>query len=426
MRSIAQTKTIAQSNGDGNTQSDSQHSIYMKRAIELARKGAGWTAPNPMVGAVIVKDGRVIGEGYHEKCGQLHAERNAIASLTESAEGATMYVTLEPCCHYGKTPPCTEAIVEQRIARVFIGSRDPNPLVAGKGVTFFREHGVEVIEDFMRTECDDLNPVFFHYITTKSPYVVMKYAMTLDGKIATRTGASQWITGETARAHVQTLRGRYASILAGIGTVLADDPLLNCRREGAHQPLRIIVDSRLRIPLDSRILQTAGEYPTLIVCAANIDSPAEADISAVDQNAASAVADRASAIRSCGAEVISLPGGNGRVSMKLLMEYLGKRQIDSVLVEGGGEIHEACREAGIVNHICCYIAPKLLGGAGAKTPVEGLGSETMEDATLLSTPAITLLGEDILLECDVKQTKRRKEAASCLPESLKKSASSDT
>ena len=192
--------------------------------------------------------------------------------------------------------------------------------------------------------------------------------------------------------------------------MLADDPLLNCRREGAHQPLRIIVDSRLRIPRNSRILQTAGEYPTLIVCAANIDSPA----------------DRAAAIRACGAEVISLPDGNGRVSMKLLMEYLGKRQIDSVLVEGGGEIHEACREAGIVNHICCYIAPKLLGGAGAKTPVEGLGAETMEDATLLSTPAITLLGEDILLECDVKQTKRRKEAASCLPESLKKSASSDT
>ena len=379
------------------TQTDIQHAIYMKRAIELARKGAGWTSPNPMVGAVIVKDGRIIGEGYHEKCGQLHAERNAIASLTESAEGATMYVTLEPCCHYGKTPPCTEAIVEQKVARVFIGSRDPNPLVAGKGVAFLREHGVEVIEDFMREECDDLNPVFFHYITTKTPYVVMKYAMTLDGKIATRTGASQWITGETARAHVQTLRGRYASILAGIGTVLADDPLLNCRREGAHQPLRIIVDSRLRIPLDSRILQSAEEFPTLIVCAAELGADA----------------DRAAAIRSCGAEVISLPDGNGRVSMKLLMEYLGKRQIDSVLVEGGGEIHEACREAGIVNHICCYIAPKLLGGAGAKTPVEGLGAETMEDATLLSAPAITLLGEDILLECDVKPAKQRKEEASC-------------
>lgn len=366
------------------------HRKYMLRAIEIARKGAGWTSPNPMVGAVIVKDGRIIGEGYHEKCGQLHAERNAIAALQESAEGATLYVTLEPCCHYGKTPPCTEAIIEQKISKVYIGSRDPNPLVAGKGVRFLREHGVEVIEDFMKEECDALNPVFFHYITKKTPYVVMKYAMTLDGKIATHTGASKWITGEAARAHVQTLRGRYAAILAGIGTVLADDPMLNCRLEGAHQPLRIIVDSHLRIPLSSKILQSAGEYPTLIVCAQENDA--------------------ADTIRACGAEVAAFPDGQGRVSMKHLMEYLGGRQIDSVLVEGGGEIHEACRKAGIVNHICCYIAPKLLGGKEAKTPVEGEGAAVMEEATLLVKSGIKWLGEDILLEYDVK------EAEGCLPE----------
>lgn len=359
------------------------HEKYMQRAIELAAKGAGYTDPNPMVGAVIVKDDRIIGEGYHEKCGQLHAERNAIASLSESAEGATMYVTLEPCCHYGKTPPCTEAILEQKIAKVYIGSRDPNPLVAGKGVRFLREHGVEVVEDFMRAECDALNPVFFHYITKKTPYVVMKYAMTLDGKIATATGASKWITGEIARSHVQTLRGRYASIMAGIGTVLADDPMLNCRIEGAHQPLRIVIDSRLRIPIGSRILQSAKEYPTLIVCAAKSDA--------------------AERIRDLGAEVIAIPDGNGRVSMERLMEYLGSRQIDSVLVEGGGEIHEACRRAGIVNHICCYIAPKILGGKEAKTPVEGIGASVMEEAMRLSEPKMTRLGEDILLECDVKE-----------------------
>ena len=179
---------------------------YMKRAIELAKKGEGWTNPNPMVGAVIVKDGRIIGEGYHARCGELHAERNAIASLTESAEGATLYVTLEPCCHYGKTPPCTEAILEQKIKKVVIGSRDPNPKVAGKGAKILRDAGVAVVEDFMRDKCDELNPIFFHYITTKTPYVVMKYAMTLDGKIATKTGASKWITQEAARREVQYMR----------------------------------------------------------------------------------------------------------------------------------------------------------------------------------------------------------------------------
>ena len=359
------------------------HRKYMQRAIELAQKGAGWTAPNPLVGAVIVKDGRIIGEGFHEKYGQLHAERNAIASLAESAEGAVLYVTLEPCCHYGKTPPCTEAILEEKISKVYIGSRDPNPLVAGKGVKFLREHGIEVIEDFMRDECDALNPVFFHYITQKTPYVVMKYAMTMDGKIATASGESKWITGETARAHVQTLRGRYAAIMAGIGTVLADDPMLNCRLYGAHQPLRVIVDSHLRIPTDSKILQTAREYPTLIVCA--------------EENEA------AEKIRACQAEVIALPDERGKVSMKRLMEYLGSRQIDSVLVEGGGELHEACRQAGIVRHVCCYVAPKILGGKEARTPVEGSGAATLTEALELSEPKITRLGEDVLLECDVKE-----------------------
>ena len=175
---------------------------YMERAIKLAEKGIGWTNPNPLVGAVIVKDGRIIGEGYHARYGELHAERNAIASLTESAEGATIYVTLEPCCHYGKTPPCTEAILEQKIARVVIGSRDPNPKVSGKGAAILRKAGVSVEEDFMREECDRLNPVFFHYITTNTPYVVMKYAMTADGKIATKTGASKCITGPKAREAV--------------------------------------------------------------------------------------------------------------------------------------------------------------------------------------------------------------------------------
>ena len=357
---------------------------YMRRAIALARQGAGWVNPNPMVGSVIVKDGRVIGEGYHQRCGQLHAERNALAALTEPAQGATMYVTLEPCCHYGRTPPCTEAIIENRLARVVIGSRDPNPLVAGKGAETLRRNGIQVEEDFLREECDALNPVFFHYITTGRPYVVMKYAMTLDGKIAAYTGASQWITGETARAHVHSLRGRYSAIMAGIGTVLADDPMLNCRLEGAHQPVRVIVDSRLRIPLDSRICQTAGELKTIVACACRDE-------------------DKARALERLGVQVLCLPGPDGRVDLRALMEQLGKDKMDSVLIEGGGRLHEAALQAGIVNHVCAYIAPKLLGGRDAKTPVEGQGADHPDRAARLDKLQITRLGDDLLLEYDLRE-----------------------
>ena len=240
---------------------------YMRRAIALAEKGTGFTNPNPLVGAVIVRDGRVIGEGYHERYGDLHAERNALKNVTEDPMGATMYVTLEPCCHHGKQPPCTDAIIESGIAEVVIGSRDPNHLVAGKGEEILRNSGIKVTNDYLRSECDELNPVFFHYITTGRPYVVMKYAMTMDGKIATRTGESQWITGEEARSEVHRMRHRYSAIMAGIGTVLADDPMLNTRIEGLTSPIRVIIDSNLRIPLNSRILKTAKEYETIVFCA---------------------------------------------------------------------------------------------------------------------------------------------------------------
>ena len=204
---------------------------YMKRALELAKKGEGFVSPNPMVGAVIVKDGEIIAEGWHEKYGDLHAERNALKHCTQSAEGADMYVTLEPCCHYGKQPPCVNAIIEAKIKRVIVGSGDPNPLVAGKGIQILREHGIEVVENVLKDECDKLNEIFMYYIQHKRPFVAMKYAMTMDGKIATYKGLSKWITGEKAREHVHKLRHRYKAIMAGIGTVLADDPLLTCRLE---------------------------------------------------------------------------------------------------------------------------------------------------------------------------------------------------
>lgn len=362
---------------------------FMKRAIELAKQGAGWTAPNPLVGAVVVKNGRVIGEGYHRKYGELHAERNALAACTEDPAGATLYVTLEPCCHYGKTPPCTEIIIEKKIAKVVIGSRDPNPKVAGKGARILREHGIEVVEDYMREACDALNPVFFHYIATKTPYVVLKFAMTLDGKIATRTGASKWITGEAARNHVHQLRGRYAGILAGIGTVLADDPMLNCRIDGAHQPLRIILDSHLRIPMGSRLVRSAKEYPLLIVCNESIRDREEG-------------ASRIQKLEEAGAKVWTLPEKNGHPDLNVLMQRLGEEKIDSVLIEGGGTVNEAALKAHIVHHVYAYIAPKIFGGEDAKTPVEGSGIRLPQECAKLRLAKITVLLNDMLLEYDVE------------------------
>lgn len=362
---------------------------FMKRAIELAKQGAGWTAPNPLVGAVVVKNGRVIGEGYHRKYGELHAERNALAACSEDPAGATLYVTLEPCCHYGKTPPCTEIIIEKKIAKVVIGSRDPNPKVAGKGARILREHGIEVVEDYMREACDALNPVFFHYITTKTPYVVLKFAMTLDGKIATRTGASKWITGEAARNHVHQLRGRYAGILAGIGTVLADDPMLNCRIDGAHQPLRIILDSQLRIPMGSRLVRSAKEYPLLIVCNESNRDREEGT-------------SRIQKLEEAGAKVWTLPEKNGHPDLNVLMQRLGEEKIDSVLIEGGGTVNEAALKAHIVHHVYAYIAPKIFGGEDAKTPVEGSGIRLPQECANLRLAKITVLLNDMLLEYDVE------------------------
>lgn len=362
---------------------------FMKRAIELAKQGAGWTAPNPLVGAVVVKNGRVIGEGYHRKYGELHAERNALAACSEDPAGATLYVTLEPCCHYGKTPPCTEIIIEKKIAKVVIGSRDPNPKVAGKGARILREHGIEVVEDYMREACDALNPVFFHYITTKTPYVVLKFAMTLDGKIATRTGASKWITGEAARNHVHQLRGRYAGILTGIGTVLEDDPMLNCRIDGAHQPLRIILDSHLRIPMGSRLVRSAKEYPLLIVCNESTRDREEGT-------------NRIQKLEEAGAKVWTLPEKNGHPDLNVLMQRLGEEKIDSVLIEGGGTVNEAALKAHIVHHVYAYIAPKIFGGEDAKTPVEGSGIRLPQECANLRLAKITVLLNDMLLEYDVE------------------------
>lgn len=370
---------------------------YMRRAIELAKKGSGHVNPNPLVGAVIVRDGEVIGEGYHECYGQLHAERNAIANAKKrgnSLEGSTIYVTLEPCCHYGKTPPCTEAIIEEKIARVVVGSEDPNPLVSGKGFQMLREKGIEVIPHFLKEECDAMNHVFFHYIRTGTPYVAMKYAMTMDGKIACYTGDSKWVTGEESRAHVQTLRNHYKGIMAGIGTVLADDPMLNCRIEGGRDPIRIIADSHLRIPIDSQLVRTAGQQPLIVACLPDADE------------------EKAAQLQEKGVEVLRIPGVTTAditeeqkevISLPVLMKELGARKIDGILLEGGGQLNESALQAGIVDRIYCYIAPKIFGGAQAKTPVEGQGLTRAADAWQFNRIGMQEFGQDILLEYEKAQ-----------------------
>lgn len=370
---------------------------YMRRAIELAKKGSGHVNPNPLVGAVIVRDGEIIGEGYHECYGQLHAERNAIANAKKrgnSLEGSTIYVTLEPCCHYGKTPPCTEAIIEEKIARVVVGSDDPNPLVSGKGFQMLREKGIEVIPHFLKEECDAMNHVFFHYIRTGTPYVAMKYAMTMDGKIACYTGDSKWVTGEESRAHVQTLRNHYKGIMAGIGTVLADDPMLNCRIEGGRDPIRIIADSHLRIPMDSQLVRTAGQQPLIVACLPDADE------------------EKAAQLQEKGVEVLRIPGVTTAditeeqkevISLPVLMKELGARKIDGILLEGGGQLNESVLQAGIVDRIYCYIAPKIFGGAQAKTPVEGQGLTRAADAWQFNRIGMQEFGQDILLEYEKAQ-----------------------
>lgn len=353
---------------------------YMRQAVALARRGTGWTSPNPLVGAVLVKDGTVIGRGYHARCGGLHAERAALADCTVSPRGATMYVTLEPCCHQGRQPPCTDAILDAGIARVVVGSDDPNPLVAGKGLEILRRGGVEVVTGVLREECDALNPVFFHFIRTKRPYVVMKYAMTMDGKIATRTGASRWITGEAARRRVHRDRHRYTAIMAGVGTVLEDDPMLNCRIKGCKNPVRVVCDTHLRTPLTSQIVRTAGEIPTILATCAepSLYGP----------------------YLDAGCRVWTLPEKDGHVDLNALMDRLGAAEIDSVLLEGGGTLNWAALESGIVQRVQAYVAPKLFGG-DAKSPVEGQGVALPDQAVALKHTRVIRVGEDILLESEV-------------------------
>lgn len=357
---------------------------YMKLAMELALKGGNRVSPNPMVGAVIVKDNEIIGQGYHEEYGGPHAEINALRSAHKSPDGATMYVTLEPCCHHGKTLPCTDAIIKSGISKVVVGSKDPNPLVAGKGIKMLRKSGVNVEMSELENECDELNKVFFHYIKTGLPYLVMKYAMTLDGKIATYSGKSKWISGETSRAHVHHTRNMMTAIMVGSGTIIADDPELTCRMVGGRDPKRVICDGGLRIPLDAKIFKNADRIETFVATCSKDEAKIEN-------------------LENFGCKVIRVAELNCHMDLEDLMKQLGAQNIDSILLEGGSNLNAAALEAGIVNKVQAYISPKIFGGESAKGPVGGKGIYSPDEAFIMKNRKITLMDEDVLLEYEVER-----------------------
>lgn len=361
---------------------------YMRRAIELAKTAEGHTSPNPLVGCVVVKEGRIISEACHERYGEFHAERNALTRCQEDTTGADLYVTLEPCCHYGKTPPCTEIIIEKGIKRVYVGSLDSNPLVAGEGIRILREHGIEVITGILEEECLKMNEIFFHFITHRTPFVAVKYAMTLDGKIAAYTGDSKWITNEQTREHVHYLRKKYTGIMVGINTVICDNPVLNCRIAEGVDPVRIILDAGLSIPLEeSNIIATAARIRTMVFY--NTCNEDEALLAKKEALCRRAV------------EVIGIENADdaAKIDIQSLMRILGERNIDSVLVEGGSEVNASVLSAGVVNKVYAYIAPKLIMGREARTPVGGQGIAKMADALFLKEITVSqLTGGDILVE----------------------------
>ncbi len=354
----------------------------MARAIRLARSALGTTSPNPAVGAVIVRDGVVVGEGYTLRPGQSHAEIGALKQAGEAARGATLYATLEPCCHYGRTPPCTEAIIAAGVGRVVYAVGDPNPRVDGGGVVALRAAGISV-EQRWSYQAEELYEAFAKHVTTGRPFVIAKFAMSLDGKIATRTGASQWITGPEARAHVQQLRKELDGIMVGIGTVLADDPQLTARDADGNplpsdrQPARIVVDSNARIPPESRMLRQPGR--TIVATGGSVGIS------------------RSALLEEAGAIVRSFPGSDGRVNLTALLEYLGDEGIVSVLVEGGGSVLGAMLDGGLIDKVCAFIAPALIGGAGAPSPVAGSGAAVMDDVLRLERASMEQIGPDWLI-----------------------------
>lgn len=348
---------------------------YMKLALDLARQTLGQTSPNPSVGAVIVKEGRLIGAGVHVKAGEAHAEVNALKQAGSDAKGADMFVTLEPCSHYGKTPPCSKAIIEHGIKKVYIATLDPNPNVSGRGVQWLKQEGVEVETGICEQEAQKLNEPFFHFMKTGKPFVTLKTAVSMDGKMATHTGDSKWITSETARLDVHELRHRHDAILVGIDTIIQDNPRLTTRLpHGGISPIRIVLDTHLRIPLHANVIQDLSTE-TIVICSKEADAEKELTLQAR------------------GVAVIRL--NTDRIDISELLTVLGKQNILSLFVEGGAKIHTSFIESGYVNQIIMYMAPKLVGGSDARPFFSGKGAEKIVESLPFEFVEVKFLGQDI-------------------------------
>ncbi len=357
---------------------------HMKLALRLAAKGAGWVSPNPMVGALVVREGQVVGRGFHRRAGAAHAEVASLRQAGAAARGADLYVTLEPCNHQGRTPPCTEAILAAGVARVIIATPDPNPRVAGSGAQFLQSRGITVEVGLLAQEARRLNQAWFHWLESGRPWVIAKAACSLDGKIATAGGQSQWLTDEPARAWGHRLRHQVDAILVGIETVLSDDPQLTTRLpRGGKDPIRIVLDSALRIPLTSRVLHLKSPAPTWVACTD------------------AAPAEKIAALKQLGAEVLVFKGqsrDSGRVPLPSLLRLLGRRQVQSLLVEGGAEVLGAFFEQKLVNQFYFFFAPKFLGGRQAPGVLGGEGIVHLKDAPQARDLVIRRIGADLLIK----------------------------
>ncbi|MDR3233359.1 MAG: bifunctional diaminohydroxyphosphoribosylaminopyrimidine deaminase/5-amino-6-(5-phosphoribosylamino)uracil reductase RibD [Planctomycetaceae bacterium] len=369
-----------------------RHSQYMHSALQSAKQGEGFVEPNPMVGCVIVRRQQIIAKGYHTRFGQAHAEVEAIrnaAAASSDLRDATLYVTLEPCSHHGKTPPCVDAILQTGIRRVVTAMRDPNPQVNGKGIDILRNAGIEVIEDVLQDEARRLNAPYLTLLQKKRPYILCKWSMTLDGKLASRTYHSAWISSEASRQVVQHLRSRMDAVMVGSATARHDNPLLTVRltdaqRQYQRNPLRIVLDSQALICLESQLVQTAREHKTLIV-------------TGYDVRQEYTYQERIEKLRQAGCEVYPLPQENPQDRLLALLAELGKRQITNLLVEGGGQLFGSLFDLGLIDEVHSFIAPKLVGGAKAVPVFGGRGVAEMPLAAILESPVIQNIGDDVYI-----------------------------
>jgi diaminohydroxyphosphoribosylaminopyrimidine deaminase/5-amino-6-(5-phosphoribosylamino)uracil reductase len=353
--------------------------VFMRRALELARRGEGYVEPNPMVGAVLVREGEIVGEGWHQRYGGPHAEIVALEQAGTHARGATLYVTLEPCCHWGKTPPCTDAILRSGVRRVVAAMLDPFPAVSGRGLEILRQHGLEVQVGLLESEAREVNAPYLKRVLRGRPWVIAKWAMSLDGKIATRTGESKWLSSEASRQLARQWRGRMDAILVGIGTALRDDPALTAPPDSPRQPVRMVLDTHLRLPLHSQLVQTARQTPLLVAHGPEIDPHHRQQL------------------QQAGVECLPLPLQSGRVCVLALLDELGRRQMTNLLVEGGGQVLGSFLDSGEVDEVRVFVSPMLIGGSHAPTPIAGEGISRLADVFRLHTFQTQTIGTDVLI-----------------------------